>query len=223
MVDFVPATPPTNLVADTENATVVPKETPATTPAAIPKASLISYAVIIGFAVFVMMGLAHFIIETDPLKPHPIAVVQTIKGEGLKTIQAVSPYYLRAVRGDGKVEVRTGGTASWRFNNPAKLLAGSFAKRNGAIGTDGLLAIFPDAATGRTAAEKLLFEDPSLMNLSITKANAEFVISRAYYEMASWFIIIPVLWQIKPIIHLICIDWSYARILNLIALSAASV
>lgn len=43
-----------------------------------------------------------------------------------------------------------------RTNNPGGMNAGSFANANGAIGTDGRLAVFPDLATGFAAQEALL-------------------------------------------------------------------
>lgn len=58
------------------------------------------------------------------------------------------------VYGDDSVNV--GGTRSWRNNNPGNLEYGPFARRHGAIGTDGRFAIFPDEATGTAARRALL-------------------------------------------------------------------
>lgn len=52
--------------------------------------------------------------------------------------------------------VRIGGTRSWRNNNPGNLEYGDFAKRNGAIGTDGRFAVFPDEGAGADAQAVLL-------------------------------------------------------------------
>ena len=53
-------------------------------------------------------------------------------------------------------EQRSGGTRAWRNNNPGNIEYGSFARANGAIGTDGRFAVFPDEATGSKAMENLL-------------------------------------------------------------------
>jgi hypothetical protein len=57
---------------------------------------------------------------------------------------------------DGSQDVRTGGTRTWRTNNPGAMEYGNFAKSHGAIGTDGRFAIFPDEATGTAALDALL-------------------------------------------------------------------
>lgn len=51
---------------------------------------------------------------------------------------------------------KTGGSRSWRNNNPGNLEYGDFAKSQGAIGSDGRFAIFPDKETGDAAKIKLL-------------------------------------------------------------------
>ena len=60
----------------------------------------------------------------------------------------------------GNGEVKTGGTVSWRNNNPGNIEAGDFANRHGAIGSDGRFAVFPDADTG-TKAKSSLLKGPS--------------------------------------------------------------
>jgi RHS repeat-associated protein len=61
---------------------------------------------------------------------------------------------------DLSLETRTGGTWSWRNNNPGNLIATTgFAPRHGAIGRSGekdRFAVFPDEATGTRALEALL-------------------------------------------------------------------
>jgi hypothetical protein len=57
---------------------------------------------------------------------------------------------------DGSKDVRSGGTRTWRNNNPGAMEYGDFAKSHGAIGTDGRFAIFPDEATGTAALDALL-------------------------------------------------------------------
>jgi hypothetical protein len=48
------------------------------------------------------------------------------------------------------------GSRSWRTNNPGNIAKSTFATKQGAIGDDGINAIFPDVATGHAALEALL-------------------------------------------------------------------
>ena len=68
---------------------------------------------------------------------------------------------------------KNGGSRSWRNNNPGNLVYGPFAKKMGAIGSDGRFAIFPDVNTGRKAMSSLL-SGPSYKNLSISDAIARY-------------------------------------------------
>jgi len=68
---------------------------------------------------------------------------------------------------DGFIHVA--GTRNWRNNNPGNIEAGSFAAAQGAIGSDGRFAIFPDMPTGRKALSTLLTSG-SYINLSIEHA-----------------------------------------------------
>jgi hypothetical protein len=52
--------------------------------------------------------------------------------------------------------INVGGTRNWRNNNPGNIEAGNFATGQGAIGSDGRFAIFPDMRTGRNALSTLL-------------------------------------------------------------------
>lgn len=56
---------------------------------------------------------------------------------------------------DGTVEVRSGGSISWRTNNPGNLIQGPFARSQGSIGSYSgqghTFAVFPDEATGQRA------------------------------------------------------------------------
>jgi RHS repeat-associated protein len=51
----------------------------------------------------------------------------------------------------GNSEHRSGGTRSWRNNNPGNIRYGPFAQQNGAIGEAGGFAVFPDANSGDAA------------------------------------------------------------------------
>ncbi|OBU12528.1 hypothetical protein [Morganella psychrotolerans] len=61
---------------------------------------------------------------------------------------------------------REGGSRSWRNNNPGNVEYGDFAKRFGAIGTDGRFAIFPTEEAGKKAKEHLIFESGGARQLS---------------------------------------------------------
>lgn len=64
------------------------------------------------------------------------------------------------------VFAREGGSRSWRNNNPGNVEYGDFAKRFGAIGTDGRFAIFPTEEAGKKAKEHLIFESGGARQLS---------------------------------------------------------
>lgn len=49
-------------------------------------------------------------------------------------IDEIRDYYLRLALADGSIEVRTGGSNSWRTNNPCFILYGKFSQGKGAIG-----------------------------------------------------------------------------------------
>lgn len=72
--------------------------------------------------------------------------------------------------------VKTGGSKSWRNNNPGNIRGnGDFAKSQGAIGVDkDGFAIFPDEATGNKAREKLLFEGKNYKGLSVSAAISKY-------------------------------------------------
>ncbi|GIW45610.1 MAG: hypothetical protein KatS3mg077_2892 [Candidatus Binatia bacterium] len=66
---------------------------------------------------------------------------------------------------DGTLEVRSGGTVSWRTNNPGNLQAGPFARGHGSIGEFAnddrhRIAVFPNEAAGQAALEARLTTPP---------------------------------------------------------------
>jgi RHS repeat-associated protein len=69
----------------------------------------------------------------------------------------------------GYFEVWSGGTRSWRNNNPGNIRAGDFANQQGAIGQAGGFAVFPDYQTGRAALGALL-QTGVYSNLTISEA-----------------------------------------------------
>ena len=72
--------------------------------------------------------------------------------------------------GGPKVSGGSGGSRSWRNNNPGNIEYGSYAKSMGAIGTDGRFAVFPNYAAGRKAQEHLLFESKTYKDLTLGQA-----------------------------------------------------
>lgn len=81
-------------------------------------------------------------------------------GPGFTTVKVITDELQRRV-----------GVRNWRNNNPGNLEFGSFAKRFGAIGTDGRFAVFPNLAAGMKAKEELLFGSNSkYLQLSIRDA-----------------------------------------------------
>ena len=71
---------------------------------------------------------------------------------------------------DGNVTIKQGGSRSWRNNNSGNLEYGKFAKKYGAIGTDGRFAIFPDEKTGDKAREVLVFGGDKFKNVTLKEA-----------------------------------------------------
>ena len=60
------------------------------------------------------------------------------------------------VGNDGNIYEASGGSRAWRNNNPGNIEDGKFARNNGAIGSDGRFAMFPDITTGFNAMVGLL-------------------------------------------------------------------
>jgi len=99
-------------------------------------------------------------------------LVTPIKND-IKEIIEVGPGYNIVKRPDGKIEKQMG-ARNWRNNNPGNIDYGDFAKSNGAIGTDGRFAIFPNYETGRRAKEKLIFEGKNYKSLDLKSAIARY-------------------------------------------------
>jgi hypothetical protein len=64
------------------------------------------------------------------------------------------------VYSDGIQEVRSGGSRSWRNNNPGNIRPGDFTMNHGAIGEAGRFAVFPNEGDGQAALESLLRTQP---------------------------------------------------------------
>lgn len=70
---------------------------------------------------------------------------------------------------DGSTVKRTG-ARNWRNNNPGNIEYGDFARRHGAIGSDGRFAIFPTYEMGRAAKAALVFEGRNYRGLNLEQA-----------------------------------------------------
>lgn len=90
----------------------------------------------------------------------------------LTKVRETREFYVLADRADGRLEMRTGGSTSWRLHNPGLLAHGKFTRSVGAIGSDGRHAIFPSYELGRRANEILLFEseEHEYMGMSVVDA-----------------------------------------------------
>jgi hypothetical protein len=99
------------------------------------------------------------VIATTPPAEEIKVVEPEARPDELTQILELRRLYLRAERQDGKIELRTGGNASWRHHNPTRLIHGDYTRMMGAIGSDGKYAVFPSYEKGRKAAEAYLFTD----------------------------------------------------------------
>jgi len=70
---------------------------------------------------------------------------------------------------DGSVVKRTG-SRNWRNNNPGNIEYGDFAKKHGAIGSDGRFAVFPTYEAGRSAKSDLIFNGKNYKDLDLMGA-----------------------------------------------------
>ena len=107
----------------------------------------------------------------------PIKVYLDADGAPLppKQAAAIAPRNVEIDHGDGVIEIRSGGSRSWRNHNPANLRYGreEHARRNGAIGFDkNGFAIFPDEETGKRAAMASL-RSPAYQARTINEAIAK--------------------------------------------------
>lgn len=79
------------------------------------------------------------------------------------------PGWTKVEASDGKTYTLKG-DRNWRNNNPGNIEYGDFAKSQGAIGSDGRFAVFPDMQTGTGAQAALQFNSPSYNGKSILAA-----------------------------------------------------
>lgn len=81
--------------------------------------------------------------------------------DDLVKVKNIKKFYLQAERGDGQIELRTGGNITWRYNNPGRIKYGDYAKQMGAIGSNGEVSVFPNYEMGKKAVYELLFNPGS--------------------------------------------------------------
>lgn len=100
--------------------------------------------------------------ESKPVpEPKPEAPVKVEDDEPKRSkvgVLEARDFYLRISKSNGSIEVRTGGSRSWRLNNPCTILHGKFAVTNGAIGRADKFAVFESYDDGRKACYELLFD-----------------------------------------------------------------
>ena len=82
--------------------------------------------------------------EFSGFKESDIAKVESGKG------------YVIYVKKDGTKIKRSGGSVAWRNNNPGNIINSKFTSENGAVGSAGRFAVFPNEETGLQATIKLL-------------------------------------------------------------------
>ena len=125
-------------------------------------------------------------IEKETLKKEKEELQKEVKKAQVKInpteLVSVKKYYLLLKHGDGRYELRTGGSPSWRYNNPGKLAYGNFTKMAGAVGKDGPLALFPDYDTGRAAFESYIFETDVYKGMSVSKMVFKFAQIKDGYD-----------------------------------------
>lgn len=117
-------------------------------------------------------------LETRTIKDAPKVIRQTLDTTSTEQPLQSSDFSKVVNAGKGWTEVldpegkviRREGVRSWRNNNPGNIEYGDFAKKLGAIGTDGRFAVFPSYDAGRKAQESLLFESPGYKDKTIAGA-----------------------------------------------------
>lgn len=81
--------------------------------------------------------------------------------------------YVIIITANGEKIKHTGGSRSWRNNNPGNIINSQFARNHGAIGDTGKFAVFPDLQTGLRAIASLL-RTPRYNNLPIKDATKKY-------------------------------------------------
>lgn len=108
--------------------------------------------------------------ETEDISSTPSYASEENKdGRVFNSVMDAGKGYTTIKLPDGSV-VRRSGARNWRNNNPGNIEYGSFAKAQGAIGSDGRFAVFPSYEAGRKAKAALLFEGKGYKDKTIAQA-----------------------------------------------------
>lgn len=81
--------------------------------------------------------------------------------------------YVIIINPNGEKTKHTGGSRSWRNNNPGNIINSQFTREHGAIGDTGKFAVFPDEQTGLRAVATLL-RTKNYINLPIKEATKRY-------------------------------------------------
>lgn len=113
---------------------------------------------------------------TDQTSAAPGDTLQSRLGSAsIREVVRAEPGVLIVKNATGEQTRREGGTRAWRNNNPGNIEYGAFARRQGAVGSDGRFAVFPSYAVGRNAKRELLFgRDSKYIDLTVAKAIARY-------------------------------------------------
>jgi hypothetical protein len=117
----------------------------------------------------------------EPTKPEPVAAKPVPspepawkEGDAIVIAKVIDsgPGWLSVFDTKGNKFKFSGGTISWRNNNPGNIVYGSFAAENGAVNRDYKhFSVFPTYEDGQKAQKKLLFATDSVYyKLSIVDA-----------------------------------------------------
>lgn len=111
--------------------------------------------------------------QTNVLQDTVNTIRNIFTGNDIAEVIEAGAGYLKVRRPDGSIVVLRG-SRNWRNNNPGNIEAGNYATSQGAIGSDGRFAVFPNYSMGRRAKEKLIFEGTGYRNLSLADAIARY-------------------------------------------------
>jgi hypothetical protein len=111
--------------------------------------------------------------QTNVLQDTVNSLRNLVTGNNIAEVIEAGTGYLKVRRPDGSVVVLRG-SRNWRNNNPGNIEAGNYAISQGAIGSDGRFAVFPNYDLGRRAKEKLIFEGNGYKNLTLADAIARY-------------------------------------------------
>jgi hypothetical protein len=99
-------------------------------------------------------------ISITPTKRSDIEEIIEVAPSDIEAVRSFDKGVIEVQYGNGSVEIRSGGSISWRYNNPGNIKFGKFAKETGAVGPgDGNHAVYPNLTKGEDAMKHLIFSD----------------------------------------------------------------